>query len=698
MRSICYRLFVFQFLALPIWAQQGEWTWMKGDNLIGSAGNFGVKGVASPTNCPQAGYSYVPWTDLNGNFWIFGGNVFGNEFSDLWKYDPVTNEWTWVKGTGLPNQFGVYGTKGIPAPNNNPGARTYGARSWTDNNGYLWLCGGDGYASNGGGELNDMWRYDITSNEWTWMNGSNQPSPAGVYGIYQTPGPLNTPGGRHEGTACWKDLSGNLWFYGGYDGSSYCDMWKYDPSTNEWAWMNGTSGYLPPNYGVKGIPSLTNTPGSRLSYSHFVDDLGNFWLFGGANVNIAPYADLWKYDPVSNQWTWMGGSQTLSTVGNTGALCDTSSLYYPAARFENRCSWSSCNRFWIIGGTSDFFQSALNDLWVFDPTTLEWAWVNGSLSPNVNATTGIQGVSDPSNNPGGLICSVGFVDSSNNLYEFAGAVGGGSLNPLNNLWRYVIDQNCPALNYSCISMLPQTSFAASDTIICQKFCMDFFDQSGNNPTTWQWSFPGGVPSSSNQQNPTQICYNNPGVYDVTLIATNAYGTDTLTLTGYITVNATPAFPTITVNGNVLTSSNASSYQWQFNSVDIPGATNQSYTATQTGYYTVIIADENGCVSSATVYIDVTGIENIADDFGFSVYPNPSTGDFTVELSLLYPTGDAINMEIINTLGQVMVTEFDLAAPFKKDIHIPNAGEAIYFLRLKCKDIVLLKKILVTQSK
>ncbi len=262
----------------------------------------------------------------------------------------------------------------------------------------------------------------------------------------------------------------------------------------------------------------------------------------------------------------------------------------------------------------------------------------------------------------------------------------------------ITDANgCTAADTIFFSLSPQTNFAASDTTICQKFCMDFFDQSGNNPTTWQWSFPGGVPSSSNQQNPTQICYNNPGVYDVTLITTNSFGSDTLVLTGYITVYSTPAFPTITVTGDILTSSYASSYQWQLNSVDIPGATNQSYTATQTGYYTVIITDENGCVSSTTVFVEVTGVESVDGDFGFSVYPNPSNGNFTIQFS--EPAfSELISIEVINALGQ-KIFFIDKASLFhfdnKIDFRISTNG--IYFLELTTDQLLFKRKIIVSNE-
>ena len=66
--------------------------------------------------------------------------------NDLWRYDPETNQWTWVSGSNTRNQVGVYGTKGVPDAANVPGARS-DSISWTDSTGNLWLFGGDGYDS-----------------------------------------------------------------------------------------------------------------------------------------------------------------------------------------------------------------------------------------------------------------------------------------------------------------------------------------------------------------------------------------------------------------------------------------------------------------------------------------------------------------------------------------------------------------------
>src|SRR6187397_2337328 len=119
---------------LEIRAQAGEWTYMSGSSVGNSLGSFGTQGVSSPLNHPPALYEAAHWTDAQGNFWLFGGaTLFGsNDWSDMWKYNPAINEWTWVKGPGIQGQPGFYGTMGVPSPTNNPGSRAWGLLSWND--------------------------------------------------------------------------------------------------------------------------------------------------------------------------------------------------------------------------------------------------------------------------------------------------------------------------------------------------------------------------------------------------------------------------------------------------------------------------------------------------------------------------------------------------------------------------------------
>jgi len=62
----------------------------------------------------------------------------------------------------------------------------------------------------------------------------------------------------------------------------------------------------------------------------------------------------------------------------------------------------------------------------------------------------------------------------------------------------------------------------------------FFDQSVNDPQTWNWEMPGAEPDVSTDKNPT-VTYNNPGTFPVTLTVTNTAGSDSETESMYITV-------------------------------------------------------------------------------------------------------------------------------------------------------------------
>ena len=85
--------------------------------------------------------------------------------------------------------------------------------------------------------------------------------------------------------------------------------------------------------------------------------------------------------------------------------------------------------------------------------------------------------------------------------------------------------------------VPQASFTASSAIVCPQEPVIFTNLSPifNSPTTWNWSFPGGTPSMSIAKDPAAVTYSTPGNYDVSLITSNAYGSDTILRPGYIEV-------------------------------------------------------------------------------------------------------------------------------------------------------------------
>ncbi|RZK99861.1 MAG: galactose oxidase, partial [Pedobacter sp.] len=264
------------FASLP-GKSQATWTWVHGDNTPYNLGTYGMQGFPLPSNKPGSRQRATSWTDKDGNFWLFGGlgyssNASSQYLNDLWKYDPLTNMWTWVSGSNTGNSNGSYGTKGQASITNMPGAR-YEGGSWVDNNGNLWLFGGYGYATGPTPQfMNDLWKFDINTNLWTWISGDNVINSPSVPGTKGVPSTNNKPGARYGG-GVWKDLSGNLWLLGGKGYSSLLagdlnDLWKYNIITNEWTWIGGDDGInITGAYGIKHLSSPVNAPGSRMKAS-----------------------------------------------------------------------------------------------------------------------------------------------------------------------------------------------------------------------------------------------------------------------------------------------------------------------------------------------------------------------------------------------------------------------------------------------
>ena len=360
-----------------LWKFDGSnWTWVSGSNVVTKNGIYGSKGVAAASNVPGSRSNAVTWVDGSGNLWLFGG--VGNDslgftemLNDLWKFDG--NNWTWVSGSNLVKQSGVYGTQGVAAAGNIPGARTY-AVSWIDGNGKLWLFSGVGYDSAGVLlALNDLWKFD--GSNWTWMGGSNLNNQNGTYGTKGVASILNIPGAR-EIALHWSDANGNQWIFGGQSFSkssgtgSLNDLWKFDGSN--WTWVSGSSVVNQSGvYGSKGVAAAGNVPGSRSQAVSWIDSTGNLWLSSGAGYSSTTQGslnDVWKFD--GSNWTWVSGSDGVNQNGVYGSKGIAAAGNIFGSRWSS-VSWvdGSGNR-WLFGGYG--YDSAgaygrLNDMWRSQP-------------------------------------------------------------------------------------------------------------------------------------------------------------------------------------------------------------------------------------------------------------------------------------------------------------------------------------------
>jgi len=430
-------LFVFVICSCTLcavrvsFAQAGEWTWVSGVNTTGFTGSFGTQGVPSITNSPPGLYEPCEWKDQLGNFWLYGGTI--NSYGDLWRYNPVTNEWTWMTGNGLTNPIANYGVLGVPSPTNTPGVRSYAAMTWTDEDDNLWMFGG--YST---GYLNDLWKYDIATNEWTWMSGLPTINYIGSFGTQGVPSPSNNPPAICENACTWMDKSNNLWLFGGENNCLfYDDVWKYDIAVSEWTWMKGTSlTNMPPTYGTLDVPDSGNTPGGRWEYAHWTNDSIRFWTFAGRG-STGDRNDMWMYNCLTDNWTWMNGPNIAADTGTLGTRCLSSITNVPRSRYENRSSVTDgYGKFWFYGGG---ITPVDNDLWKYDPSINQWAYISPA-STSTSPVYGTKGIPDIANTPGGRIGAIAWMDAQNNYWMYGGA--GPSFVSFGDLWRFIPDSAC----------------------------------------------------------------------------------------------------------------------------------------------------------------------------------------------------------------------------------------------------------------
>jgi len=169
---------------------------------------------------------------------------------------------------------------------------------------------------------------------------------------------------------------------------------------------------------------------------------------------------------------------------------------------------------------------------------------------------------------------------------------------------------------------PVASFTSNRTSVCAGGTVSYTDQSTNSPTSWSWSFTGGTPSSSTLQNPV-VTYSTPGVYDVSMTATNGQGSDLVTVVGYITVHALPSvgLSVSPLSGTLcagqsatLSGTGATSYTWTggvTNGVAFAPPSSQTYTVTGT--------DANGCTNTAVTSLTVNSAPSL------TIVSNPVSG-------------------------------------------------------------------------
>lgn len=195
--------------------------------------------------------------------------------------------------------------------------------------------------------------------------------------------------------------------------------------------------------------------------------------------------------------------------------------------------------------------------------------------------------------------------------------------------------------------IPTADFMADQTSINVGDTVNFTDSSTNSPTDWFWDFGDG--NTSTEQSPTYV-YFAPGVFSVSLTASNNVGSDTKTIIDYISVqglvpvtdftaDATIAILGDTINFTDLSSNAPTSWLWNFGDGNSSNEQNPSYEYTITGSFTVSLTTSNTSGTDSEIKTSYISISNALPEADFSadqtVIEEGNTVNFT-DLSTNYP--------------------------------------------------------------
>ncbi len=374
------------------------------------------------------------------------------------------------------------------------------------------------------------------------------------------------------------------------------------------------------------------------------------------------FTDLSTNGPTNWSWTFTGGTPSSSTQQNPTVTYNTPGVYNVSLTASNsmgndvetKASYIVVSPV-VIAPVANFTanqttitagqQVQFTDLSSNVPTSWSWTFPGG-----LPASSSAQNPTVTYSTPG--------------TYNVSLTAGNGAGNDGETKNSYIV--------VNPVVLAPVSNFFASQTSITTGQQVTFTDVSTNSPIAWSWSFIGGSPSTSTQQNPV-VSYNTPGTYSVTLISSNAAGGDEETKIAYITVTQPVQTPVADFSANVtqvnvggvvqftdLSLNAPTTWTWSFvgGTPNISTLQNPILVYGAAGVYPVTLVSSNTAGNSVITkdnYITV-GMSAIQETGGvfnrFELFPNPVSHD---RLNVVFEIEEKLELDfyILNEQGAVV---------------------------------------------
>lgn len=497
---------------------------------------------------------------------------------------------------------------------------TNGGSNWSDVGGnthvdyhdIVFINGSSFYTASDGG------LYRTTNSGASWTNLNNNLAISQMYGFGQsaTNPNLLINGWQDNGTnrydGSWDQILGGDGMLCFIDWNNDNNMWaeyyegNLQRSTNGGGFFTSAMGNIN-EVGAWVTPWLQDPVNAGTIYAGFV----NVWRSNNGGVSwtkLSTFSNTGTLNaiavsPANNQVLWAAKAGALYKSSNGGSSWTTITNVPSGTITGIACSNTDANKAWIC------YSGFTNANKVFQTGDQGASWTNLSPSiPNipVNCITYMNGSNDALYI--GTDVGVFFKDAGLSVWQpFFNGLPNVIVTQLSifyptgkirastygrGMWES--DLYVPG------SYPPSAAFSTTNIIGCPGLATQFSDYSAGQPTSWNWTFPGGNPSSSTQQNPL-VFYNTPGTFPVTLEVTNAIGNNIVTYNNYITVSSSPVSAPSTSGASVCAPATANltatgSGQGTLRWWDAPGggnmvATGNSYSPFVNGTTTYYVDEE-----------------------------------------------------------------------------------------------------------
>lgn len=479
------------------------------------------------------------------------------------------------------------------------------------------------------------------------------------------------------------------------------DIAKMDPSgcglLDGYAVVSVLTGTAPYNYAWDDLGSQSTDTASGLSagiYNVTVTDIK--FCVGYATVILsdsgAPIVTIID----SIQVSCMGGSDgsaTTFTFGGTGTLTYT---------WNTSPAQDSSSATGLSAGTYTVTVTDANNCSGFTSTTITEpstaVSIDNITSTNVSCNGGSDGTVTIITS-GGMGPHAYSWSNSQTTQNISGLVAG-------DYTVVVTDTNgCTATATSDTLTEPSALFttAVGTNVTCSgegDGTVDLTVSGGVEPYGFAWS-PGGETTED-------LSGQGPGAYSVVVTDANgctANAVKSLTEPNAIVVS-TSSVTDVSTNGGsdgaiVIATPTGGTGAYTYSWIGTGGftSTDANISGLIAGNYTIAVTDENGCggpASSVVVTINEppVSVSEVAENATFSIYPNPNTGKFMVEMNNL--SKEDYLLEIRNIIGQLVIGETisNVSGNHFKMIDLTKKERGVYFVSITNKNSTITKKLVV----